>query len=46
MESKKLGFLILGFSVIAAFIMFSYMSQLNKQTQDLECYKNKECETI
>ncbi len=46
METKKLGFLILGMSIAAGFIMFSYMNQLNLQGQQLRCNPTQECKQV
>ncbi|MCH8003245.1 MAG: hypothetical protein IH934_01330 [Nanoarchaeota archaeon] len=46
METKKLGFLIVGMSIILGFIMFSYMNQLNLQGQQLQCNPTKECQQV
>ena len=46
METKKLGFLILGMSVVLGFIMFSYMSQLALQGQQLHCNPTQECQQV
>ncbi len=47
MENKKLGFLLTGFAVVIAFILFSYMGRLNVQGSELGCYQNKEgCQRV
>ena len=46
MENKKLGFLIIGISVILAFIMFSYISKLNVQEQENNCNPTERCQQI
>lgn len=46
METKKLGFLIIGMSVVLGFIMFSYMSQLNMQEEQNNCNPTEECKQI
>ena len=46
METKKLGFLILGMSIFLSFIMFSYMSNLNVQGQQLNCNPTQECQQV
>lgn len=46
METKKLGFLILGMSIMLGFIMFSYMNQLNLQGQQLRCNPTQECKQV
>lgn len=46
METKKLGFLIIGMSVVLGFIMFSYMGKLNVQGQQLSCNPTNECRQV
>ena len=46
MESKKLGFLILGFSLVLGFVMFNFMGSLNVQGQQLHCNPTQECQQI
>ena len=46
METKKLGFLILGMSIVLGFIMFSYMNQLALQGQRLHCNPTQECREV
>lgn len=46
METKKLGFLIVGMSIVLGFIMFSYMNQLNLQGQQLRCNPTQECQQV
>ena len=46
METKKLGFLILGMSVVLGFIMFSYMGKLNVQEQAYNCNPTQQCQQI
>ena len=46
METKKLGFLIVGMSIVLGFIMFSYMNQLALQGQQLRCNPTQECKQI
>src|SRR3990167_3770097 len=46
MESKKLGFLILGFSLVLGFVMFNFMGSLNAQGQQLHCNPTQECQQI
>ena len=46
METKKLGFLIIGMSVVLGFIMFSYMGQLNVQGQTNNCNPSQECQQV
>jgi len=46
METKKLGFLIIGMSIVLSFIMFSYMSQLGAQEKQNNCNPSEECKQI
>ena len=46
MENKKLGFIIIGLSVILSFTMFSYMGKLNVQEQANNCNPTQECQQI
>ena len=46
METKKLGFLILGMSIVLGFIMFTYMNQLSLQGQQLHCNPTQECQQV
>jgi len=46
MESKKLGFLIIGFSIVLGFVMFSFMSRLNVQEEVLQCNPSDECKQV
>src|SRR3989338_3086721 len=46
METKKLGFLIFGMSIVLGFIMFSYMNQLALQGQQLRCNPTQECQQV
>ncbi|MEK6876457.1 MAG: MarR family transcriptional regulator [Nanoarchaeota archaeon] len=46
METKKLGFLIVGMSIVLGFIMFSYMNQLGLQGQQLRCNPTQECQQV
>ena len=46
MESKKLGFLIIGMSIVLGFIIFSYMNELNLQQQQQNCNPNEKCKQI
>lgn len=46
METKKLGFLIMGMTALFGFVMFSYMGQLNAQGQQLHCNPTSECKQI
>jgi len=46
METKKLGFLILGMSVVLGLIMFSYMGKLNAQEQTYNCNPTRQCQQV
>ena len=46
MQTKKLGFLIVGMSIVLGFIMFSYMNQLALQGQQLRCNPTQECQQV
>src|SRR3989338_6579721 len=46
MQTKKLGFLIVGMSIVLGFIMFSYMNQLSLQGQQLRCNPTQECQQV
>ena len=46
METKKLGFLVMGISILFGFVMFSYMGQLNAQGQQMLCNPTQECRQI
>lgn len=46
METKKLGFLILGMSIALGFVMFNFMGSLNAQGQQLHCNPTQECQQI
>lgn len=46
METKKLGFLVMGLSIILGFAMFSYMGQLNAQGQQMQCNPTQECRQV
>ena len=46
MENKKLGFIIIGFSIILGFLMFSFMGRLNAQGQVLHCNPTQECQQV
>src|SRR3989338_6531864 len=46
METKKLGFLIMGMSILFGFVMFNYMGQINAQGQQLHCNPTQECRQI
>ncbi len=46
MENKKLGFLIIGITVVLGFIIFSYMGKLNVQEQENNCNPTERCQQI
>ncbi|MEK6949130.1 MAG: MarR family transcriptional regulator [Nanoarchaeota archaeon] len=46
METKKLGFLVMGISILFGFVMFSYMGQLNAQGQQMLCNPTQECRQV
>ncbi|MBI2541448.1 hypothetical protein HYV80_01950 [Candidatus Woesearchaeota archaeon] len=46
MENKKLGFVILSFSVLASILAFGFMGILGKQTAALQCYPTNECQRV
>lgn len=46
METKKLGFLIIGMSIVLGFIMFSFMGQLSVQEKKGNCNPTEECQRV
>jgi len=46
METKKLGFLILGISIVLGFVMFSFINKLSIQGEQLRCNPTQECQQI
>ena len=46
MENKKLGFVILSFSIIASVLSFGFMNSLGKQTTAMQCYPTAECQRV
>lgn len=46
MENKKLGFVILSISIVAAVLAFGFMSTLGKQTTAMQCYPTNECQRV
>jgi|TARA_Y100000031_G_C8209425_1_gene380167 hypothetical protein len=46
METKKLGFLIVGLSVVLGFVMFGFMNSLGAQSQQLQCNPTQECQQV
>ena len=46
METKKLGFLIIGISIVMSFIIFNFMGALNLQSHEIQCNPTQECQQI
>lgn len=46
MENKKLGFIIIGISILLGFVMYSYSHQLNQQSTLSGCNPNKHCQEV
>tara|TARA_Y100000310_G_C20699055_1_gene827988 strand:+ start:1530 stop:2033 length:504 start_codon:yes stop_codon:yes gene_type:complete len=46
MENKKLGFLILGISLVVSILIFGYMNGLNTQSQVNNCNPSSECQRV
>ena len=46
MENKKLGFVILSFSLVASILAFGFMNALGRQTTALQCYSTNECQRV
>lgn len=46
MENKKLGFVIVSFSIIATILAFGFMNTLGKQTTAMQCYPTTECQRV
>jgi len=46
MENKKLGGVILGISIVASILAFSFLGVLGKQTSALQCYPTNECQRV
>ena len=46
MENKKLGFIILSFSIIASVLAFGFVGVLGRQTTALQCYPTSECQRV
>jgi uncharacterized membrane protein len=46
METKKLGFLILGLSLVSGLAMFRYMDGLSLQEEQLHCNPSNECQQV
>ena len=46
METKKLGFLIIGMSIVLGFIIFNFMDSLSLQSNKMQCNPTHECKQI
>ena len=46
MENKKLGFVILSFSIVATVLAFGFSRFLGHQTTALQCYPTNECQRV
>ncbi|MBI2654089.1 winged helix-turn-helix transcriptional regulator [Candidatus Woesearchaeota archaeon] len=46
MENKKLGFVILSFSIVATILAFGFLGVLGRQTTALQCYPTSECQRV
>ena len=46
MENKKLGFIILSFSVIASILAYGFIGVLGRETNALQCYPTNECQRV
>ena len=46
METKKLGFLIIGMSIVLSSIIFGYMGQLSGQEKQFNCNPTNECQQV
>jgi len=46
MENKKLGFVILSFSIVATILAFGFLGALGRQTTALQCYPTSECQRV
>lgn len=46
METKKLGFVIIGISILLGFVMYSYSHQLNQQSTQNACNPSKQCQEV
>jgi uncharacterized membrane protein len=46
METKKLGFLIIGMSIVLSFIIFGYMGKLSGQEKHFNCNPTNECQQV
>jgi|SRR3989338_5363450 len=46
MENKKLGFVIVSFSIIASLLAFGFMNTIGTRTAALQCYPTSECQRV
>ncbi len=46
MENKKLGFIILSFSILGGILALGFMGILGRQTSALQCYPTTECQRV
>ena len=46
MENRKLGFVILSFSIVATVLSFGFIGILGKQSTALQCYPTNECQRV
>ena len=46
MENKKLGFVIISFSIVVSILAFGFMGALGRQTAALQCYPTNECQRV
>jgi uncharacterized membrane protein len=46
MENKKLGFVILSISILAALLAFGVIKSFNQQATQMQCYPNNECSRV
>lgn len=46
METKKLGFLIIGMSIVLGFILLNFMNSLSAQSSNMQCNPTKECQQV
>lgn len=46
MENKKLGFIIIGISILLGAVLYSYNLQLQQQSSAGECNPNKHCQEV
>ncbi len=46
MENKKLGFVILSISILAALLAFGVIRNFNQQATELQCHPTNECQRV